>query len=92
MRAILALLGLAAIILVIGMSLGMIKLEQTAGATFPTIKLEGGSAPSFKADVGKVSLGTTNTTVEVPTLSTTNKTISIPTIEVEKAGNTAAAQ
>ncbi len=60
MRTILVALGLAALILVALMSFGMVSIDQTRPAVV--------QAPEFKADVGKVELGTTNKTVEVPTL------------------------
>ncbi|TKD52934.1 hypothetical protein [Sphingomonas baiyangensis] len=68
MRAILVLLGLAALVLVILMSLGMVSLDQTQSAQLPTIRVEGGQAPEFKADVGRIDVQTVNRTVEVPTL------------------------
>ncbi|WP_315760534.1 hypothetical protein [Sphingomonas sp. Y38-1Y] len=60
MKTILVLLGLAALALVVLMSLGMVSIDQTRPAVV--------QAPEFKADVGRVELGTTNKTVEVPTL------------------------
>lgn len=90
MRAILALLGLAAVALVVLMALGMVKIEQTSDTAFPTIKFEGGRAPEFKAEVGRVGIGTENATVAVPTIKMENTTIAVPTLEVEKPGNTAA--
>ncbi|WP_294262427.1 hypothetical protein [uncultured Sphingomonas sp.] len=60
MRTILVALGLAALILAGLMVTGMVSIDQTRPAVV--------QAPEFKADVGKVELGTTNKTVEVPTL------------------------
>ncbi|MBB5699013.1 hypothetical protein [Sphingomonas yantingensis] len=60
MRTILVALGLAALILAGLMVTGMVSIDQTRPAVV--------QAPKFKADVGKVELGTTNKTVEVPTL------------------------
>ncbi|PCD03261.1 hypothetical protein COC42_02295 [Sphingomonas spermidinifaciens] len=60
MRTLLVLVGLVALVLVVLMSLGMVSIDQTRPAVV--------QAPEFKADVGKVELGTTNRTVEVPTL------------------------
>lgn len=82
MRAILALVGIAALVIVVMMSLGMISLQTTPGS-LPTI--QAGQAPTVKAEVGSIDLTTTNKTVEVPTVTTTEKTISVPTIEVRKA-------
>ena len=90
MRAILVILGLAAIVVVALMSLGMLRIEQTSTGSFPTIAFSGGQAPKFKADMGKVNVGTTNTTVQVPTVQMTNTTVQVPTVSVEKADNSAA--
>ena len=62
-----AILGVAVLVIVVLMSLGMVSIDQTRPGVV--------QAPEFKADVGRVELGTTNRTVEVPTL------------EVEKAGD-----
>jgi multidrug efflux pump subunit AcrA (membrane-fusion protein) len=61
MRALLVLLGLAAIVLVVLMSLGMISI---GGGSLPKVSVEGGSAP--KVDVGRIDVGTVNKTIEVP--------------------------
>lgn len=61
MRALLVLLGLAAIVLVILMSLGMVSI---GGGSLPTVKVEGGSAPNV--DVGRIDVGTVNKTITVP--------------------------
>ena len=84
MRAILAIVGLAAVVLVILMSLGMVNLNMRSGA-LPEVKLEGGKAPAVKADVGDVDMGYTNKTIQVPTVVMENKTVRVPTVEVEKA-------
>ncbi len=60
MRTILVALGLVALILAGLMVTGMVSIDQTRPAVV--------QAPEFKADVGKVELGTTNKTLEVPTL------------------------
>ena len=64
MRALLVLLGIAAIVVLAGMMTGFIKLDQTRTAALP--HLEGGQAPKFEASVAKVDVGTVNKTVEVP--------------------------
>ena len=91
MRAILVLIGLAAVVLVILMSLGMIQINMRSGS-LPSIAVSGGQAPVVKADVGKIDIGTTNTTVAVPTVQMTNATVQMPTVHVEKAGNSSTAQ
>ncbi|HWK36369.1 hypothetical protein [Sphingomonas sp.] len=80
MRTLLALLGLAVVVLVVLMALGMVSIDQTREASLPKIRIEGGQAPQFKADVGSINVGTVNKTVEVPS------------IQVEKADNAAVAQ
>lgn len=89
MRAILAILGLAAVVIVVLMSLGMLSVNMQPGS-LPTVKLEGGKAPSVAADVGNVGVGTTNRTIQVPTITMENKTIQVPTVEVKKAEPTPA--
>ncbi|MBW6528800.1 hypothetical protein KZ813_18320 [Sphingomonas sp. RHCKR7] len=64
MRMLLALVGIAALVLLAAMMLGFVKFDQTQTAQLP--RLEGGQAPKFEADVAKVSVGTENKTVEVP--------------------------
>lgn len=71
MRALLVLIALAALVVVALMYFGIISIDQTRPAVV--------QAPKFEADVGRVTLGTEN------------KTVAVPTINVEKAqGNTTA--
>ncbi|MEZ0494837.1 hypothetical protein [Sphingomonas sp. IW22] len=60
MRTLLAILGVVVLVVVVLMSLGMLSIDQTRPAVV--------QAPEFEADVGRIELGTTNKTVEVPTL------------------------
>ena len=92
MRGLLALLGLAAIAIVVLMSLGMLKVTQEQGATLPSVTFDakGGQLPKFKAETGEVGIGSTNTTVQLPTVELKNTTVTLPTIEVKQAGNTTA--
>ncbi|KQN07252.1 MULTISPECIES: hypothetical protein [unclassified Sphingomonas] len=69
MRAILAILGLVALIGAGLMALGFISIDQTRTAALPSVKVEGGQAPKFDVDVSKVEVGTVNRTVEVPAIS-----------------------
>ncbi len=64
MRALLVLLGIAALVILAGMATGFINIDQTQTAQLP--RLEGGQAPEFKADVGRIDVGTETKTVEVP--------------------------
>jgi uncharacterized protein YxeA len=68
MRTLLALLGVIALIVVALMYFGLINIDQTRPAVV--------QAPQFKADVARVSVGTED------------KTVSVPTVNVEKPGNT----
>ncbi|NJR78672.1 hypothetical protein [Sphingomonas corticis] len=75
MRALLVILGIAALVLLAALALGFVRLDQTQTAQLP--RIEGGQAPKFEADVGRIDVGTENKTVEVPRVS------------VEKPGETA---
>ena len=90
MRALLALIGLAALIVVALMSFGLLTFTANSGS-LPSLHWEGGKAPTVKADVAHVSMGMENKTVEVPTVTTTTKTIAVPTLTVDKPGNTSTA-
>ena len=85
MRFLLALVGLAALILIALLAFGMITINGKSGS-LPTVKLEGGQAPEVNANMATVNFGTENKTVEVPTVTTTTKTIKVPTISVDKPG------
>ena len=67
MRAILVLVGLAAVVVVVLMSLGMLNL-QTQGGSLPTVSVNGGELPKVKAETGSIEQGTKNTTVTTPTI------------------------
>lgn len=75
MRALLVLVAIAIIALIAAVSLGFVSLDQTQTAQLPSITVEGGKAPEFKADVAEIKMGTENKTVEIPTL------------ELDKPGN-----
>lgn len=68
MRGILILLGIVALVVIALLSLGMISFDQERAAQLPSVTIEGGQAPKFDVDVGRVDVTTTNKTVEVPTL------------------------
>jgi uncharacterized membrane protein (Fun14 family) len=67
MRTLLALIGIIALVVVALMYFGLINIDQTRSAVV--------QAPQFKADVARVSVGTEN------------KTVAVPTVNVEKPGN-----
>ena len=60
MRALLTLLGLVILVGVVLLYFGIISIDQTRSGVV--------QAPQFHADVAKVTLGTKNKTVEVPTI------------------------
>ncbi|WP_404336575.1 hypothetical protein AB2M62_19685 [Sphingomonas sp. MMS12-HWE2-04] len=88
MRAILTLIGLAALVLVGLLATGMLRLDQQTGASLPrvTFSAEGGQLPKFKAETGTVGIGSSNKSVELPTVEMKDTTVSLPTIEVKQAG------
>ncbi|MDQ2893349.1 MAG: hypothetical protein M3R64_09730 [Pseudomonadota bacterium] len=68
MRTLLVLVGLIALIVVGLMYFGLINIDQTRAGSIQT--------PQFQADVARVSVGTEN------------KTVAVPTVNVEKPANT----
>jgi hypothetical protein len=95
MRFLLALIGLAAVVVAVMLSLGLMTLKTTPGS-MPSVSFNGGTAPTVNANVATVTMGTTNTTIDVPTVTTTQKTITVPTVTMNKpgepTGNTSAAK
>ena len=61
MRALLVLIGLAVVVVIVLMSLGMVSI---GGGSLPTVQVQGGTAP--KVDVGRIDVGTVNKTIAVP--------------------------
>jgi uncharacterized protein (UPF0333 family) len=70
MRTLLSLLAIVVLAVVALMYFGIINIDQTRPGVVQT--------PKFQADVGKVTLGTEN------------KTVAVPTINVEKPANSQA--
>lgn len=64
MRSFLVMLGIVALLVLAAMLTGFLRFDQTQPAQLP--RLEGGQAPKFNADVGRISIGTENKTVAVP--------------------------
>lgn len=91
MRALLVLVGLAALVIVGAWSLGLISIDQSKVARAPSVRVEGGQAPEFTVNTAKIELGTENRTIEVPTVGTKQTTIAVPTMSVEKPANAQAA-
>jgi len=63
MRALLALVAVAALVVVALMQFGLVSFNQTRAAVV--------QAPRFEADVARVTVGTENKTVAVPTVNVT---------------------
>ncbi len=87
MRALLVLVGLAALVVVGAWALGLVSIDQSKVAQAPSLKLEGGQAPEFTVNMAKIELGTENKTIEVPTVGTKQTTIAVPTMTMEKPAN-----
>lgn len=68
MRTLLVLIGIVALVAIALMYFGFINIDQTRPGVV--------QAPAFKADVARVSVGTEN------------KTVAVPTVNVEKPANT----
>ncbi len=64
MRALLVLIGLAVVVLIVLMSLGMVSI---GGGSLPKVNVEAGTAP--QVDVGRIEVGTVNKTIAVPDVS-----------------------
>ena len=88
MRALLALVGIAAVVVAILVSLGLLTLKTSPGS-LPSVSVNGGTAPSVDANMATLSVGTTNKTIEVPTVTTTEKTITVPTVTMNKPADAA---
>ncbi|MEI9850425.1 MAG: hypothetical protein WDN24_05675 [Sphingomonas sp.] len=90
MRGFLVLIGLLALIAVVLMALGMLKIEKPNEGMLPNISfdIEGGRLPEVKT--GTIDVGTTNATVSLPSVEMKNTTVTLPTIEVKQAGNSTA--
>ena len=83
MRALLALVGIAAVVIAVMLSLGLLTLKTTPGS-LPSVSVNGGAAPTVDANVATVSVGTANKTIDVPTVTTVEKTITVPTVKMNK--------
>lgn len=79
--------GIAAVVAVIAFAVFMVDIDQTQEAALPDVdvSVEGGQLPEFDAEVGSISVDSTEVEVEVPEVDvkTTTETISVPTLDVE---------
>ncbi|OYY91270.1 MAG: hypothetical protein B7Y45_04155 [Sphingomonas sp. 28-66-16] len=86
MRAILVLVGLAALVVVGLLASGMMTMNVSPGSV-PSVAFEGGKAPSVKADMATVEFGVENKTIEVPTVGTKQQTVAVPTVRLNRPAN-----
>ena len=86
MRAILGLAVIVVLLLIAGMWLGLLRVDQTQQAQLPKISVSGGQAPKFDVQTAKVDVGTTQTTIAVPKVETEKKAIDVPKVTVDKPG------
>jgi hypothetical protein len=84
MRGIFALIGIAALLLIGAMSLGLVNVQQTQQARLPSMALQGGQAPAFKADVANVTVGTEEKTVKLPTVALQEQKVAVPAIKIDR--------
>ena len=84
MRAVVVILAIIVVIAIIAVATGFVNLHGNSGS-LPTVKVEGGKAPTVKADVGSIDVGTENKSVPVPKVDTVDKTVKVPTVAVHKA-------
>lgn len=83
MRAIVTILAIVVVIGIIAIATGFVKLNGQSGS-LPKVAVEGGKLPTVDADVGKIDVGTKNTTVDVPKVDTVKKKVEVPSIAVQK--------
>ena len=85
MRTLLGIIIVVVLALVIASYTGLINFG-TRGGSLPSIQTSGGSLPKVDVETAKLHVGTTNTSVSVPTVKTEKKNVEVPTIGVEKPG------
>jgi len=76
MRAVIFLLIVIVLVVIAGLVTGFLDINQIRGARAPQLSAshngvtaQGGQAPAFEVQTGSVKVGTTQTTVKVPTVS-----------------------
>ncbi len=81
-------IGIIAILAIIAaFAFGFININQTRSGEAPTVSVSGGQAPAFDVDTAKVSVGSKDSSVKVPTISvgTKDEAVKVPTVDVQKA-------
>ncbi len=84
MRALLGVILVVVLGLIAAVAFGLIDINQTKDAKLPEVRAEGGQMPGYDVDAADVSVGTTNTTIDVPKVTTEKETIETPTLDVDK--------
>jgi hypothetical protein len=84
MRAILGVAVIVVLVLIAGLWLGLLRVDQTREATLPKVSVSGGQTPKFSVETAKVNVGTTQTTIDVPKVDTEKKAVNLPAVSVEK--------
>jgi len=85
MRFLLSLVLILGIGFAAAWAFGLIAVTKTQDGALPTIKAEGGQMPRFDVKGATVEVGTTNTTVDVPTVKTEKRVVETPSVTIEKA-------
>lgn len=77
----------AVLAVIAAFAFGLIDIDQTKETKLPEVAVEGGQAPAFDVKTADVDVGTTNTSVEVPTVDvgTTREKVELPTVDVKTA-------
>lgn len=87
MKAFLGIVAAILVAVVVYFGFMLIDVEQTEQASLPDVdvSVEGGNLPEFDAEVGEVSIGSTEMEVEVPDVEVTTQTeiLNVPTLEIE---------
>jgi hypothetical protein len=84
MRAILGLGVIIVLLLIAGLWLGLLRIDQTQQAQLPKVSVSGGQAPKFDVRTAKVDVDTTQATIDVPKVETEKKAVELPKVSVDK--------
>ena len=91
MRAILLILIVAVVALIAAIGTGLIDIRQTSPAVAPSVASEdgklttkAGQAPTFDIETGSIGVGTSNRTVNVPSVEVKRDgtQVAVPSVEV----------
>ena len=58
----------AIVAIIAAFAFGLIDINQTKETKLPEVSVQGGQTPTFDVDTAKVDVGTTNTSVDLPTV------------------------